>query len=256
MIKSTKNIAGAAAMACIMAIGFTSIAKANIVLPTNDLTMNVQGFSSSTPSGDTVETWGVFQIASVSDGNGTPVFTDNLGTEYWGMFYNSMDVAPTTPGSTFTAEGMKVDIYKIFVNDLDDAAFQSVYLQGEGGRIGADGYMGITDVGGSLVLAAEAMGKVETFVFPSTNAPATSGMLAVTHNDLFVFGTPGDLILSFNIAGQITNPVVDWDVHFVSNIDGTFTPIPEPSTYGLIGALGLLGLVAYRRRQAGKLARA
>ena len=181
------------------------------------------------------------------------MFTDNLGTEYWGLFYNSMDIAPITPGSTFTAEGMKVDIYKIFVNDLNDAAFQSVYLQGEGGRIGASGYAGITDVGGSLVLAGSAIGKVETYVFPNTNAPATSGMLGVTQNSMFDFGPiPGDLILSFNIAGQITNPVVDWDVHFVSNIDGTFTPIPEPSTYGLIGALGLLGLVAYRRRQAGR----
>jgi hypothetical protein len=30
----------------------------------------------------------------------------------------------------------------------------------------------------------------------------------------------------------------------------TFTPIPEPSTYGLIGAAGLIGLVVYRRRRA------
>lgn len=35
--------------------------------------------------------------------------------------------------------------------------------------------------------------------------------------------------------------------------DGTpFTPVPEPSTYGLIGAVALLGLVAHRRLKAKK----
>jgi hypothetical protein len=242
----TRKIAGIASVACLAAVTTMSTARASIVLPTSGFTINVQGFTSSTPWDDTTETWGVFQIASISDLGGDPLFTDNLGTEYWGMFHSSLDVEPVTPGSTFSAEGLKLDIYEVNVLDTADNLFSSVYLQGESGRMGVDGYSGLTDAG-SLVFSASAVGRVETFVFPSTNAPATSGVLKADLNNLFSYGDSTDLMLAFNIAGQITNPVADWDVHFTSNIDGQFTPVPEPSTYGMMGSLGLLGLAAYRR---------
>lgn len=47
-----------------------------------------------------------------------------------------------------------------------------------------------------------------------------------------------DFIFALQFFGPTGNPI------------GDQTPVPEPSTYGLMGALGLLGLVAWRRRKA------
>lgn len=265
----TRRIAGLATMAGLAAVGLTSTANAQLItLKSGNFTLHANGYSSSTlppgtsapggltsSSGAKEDTWGVFQINSIDTLTPTltNVFTENLGTEYWGVFYNSVDQSTTPLGGgsySFTASGLKLDIYKVAVSDADDAAFNAVVNQGIAGRTSISGFNGITNAG-SLVLSSElTSGTTMTSFFTTPNHTAAFGAVTVSTNNMFELGL-GDLsALSFSLAGLTSQVPKDWTVKFGGTIDGnvSFAPVPEASTYGVMAAGLLIGLVGFRRR--------
>jgi hypothetical protein len=263
----TTRFAGIASVACLAAAGLTSTATAQLIeLNTGNFTIHANGYSSSTlppgtsapggwasTVGGTEDAWGIFQVNSIDSLNPslTNVFKENLGTEYWGMFYNSVDQSTTNLGGgnyAFSATGLRLDIYQVAVADVGDAAFNTVVNQGIGARTGLDSFAGISDAG-LLVLSSELVtGTTMTSFFTTPNHTAAFGSLTVTHNNMFdVMG--GDLSqLAFSLAGLTSQVPADWTVKFGGTIDGNFTPIPEPSTYGAIAVGLLIGVVGLRRR--------
>ncbi|MEO6568312.1 MAG: PEP-CTERM sorting domain-containing protein, partial [Opitutaceae bacterium] len=118
-------------------------------------------------------------------------------------------------------------------------------------RIGTSGYDGITNAGGSLVLHASAIGTTDGIYNAAFNTTFNTGLLGVTLNNLFAV-PPGNILtpLTYALSGVTANVPANWSVSFAGPITGNVVPVPEPSTYGLIAAGALLGLVAFRRMKA------
>jgi MYXO-CTERM domain-containing protein len=62
----------------------------------------------------------------------------------------------------------------------------------------------------------------------------------------FIPGVTADLFAQFTTV--INTSTGDWLVRSNDPVTGNFVPVPEPSTYGFAAVVGLLGIVALRRR--------
>jgi hypothetical protein len=263
MKNNQTKFAGVAVAALLAISGLSPVANAQLItLTAGNFTINANGYSASTifaqapgalpttsaGGGGTLEdTWGIFQITSILDG-ATTVFDDNNGVEYWGMFYNSYDTSATPFGSNvfFTSQGLQLDIYKVNVADVGDAAFGLVFNQGTAGRIDLDSFTGLTTAG-TLALSSALSGQMDGAFFGNTQTTSSNGNLGVTYNNLFDIGLSSMSELTFSLSGLTSSVPADWTVKFDGPIDGHLGAVPEPSTYGLMGAGALMGLVAMRR---------
>jgi len=261
---TTSGFAKIATVALLAAAALVPSANAQIALTAGSFTIKAEGYSAdalvpgtNAPGGYVVpgsggeieDTWGILQITSILNGS-TTVFTENGAQgEYWGFIYGSYDVAQTDLGdgdAKFKAQGLKIDIYAKSIVDTGDAQWQTTYLQGIGGRTAFNQYTNITN--GTLVFSGSLIGQMTSFFVANTGGTSATGNLAATYNTLFT--TPpntGLADLSFTLGGLTSNAVAGWSDKFGGPIDGSVVPVPEPSTYGLIAAGALLGLVAFRR---------
>jgi len=270
-------------------IGLAPVAKAQLInLTIGDYTINANGYTSDEltgidanfakgglvvpgSGGHREDTWGIFQVTSILSGAST-VFADNAGTEYWGVLYNSYDVASGShvdlAGHTifdFASVGLQLDIYKVTISDLPaDSKFQNVYLQGTAGRgATADAFKGISvsdagingGVAGSLVLSSKLSGQSTSSFNTFNKISHADGILDITFNNLFAL-PPGTALgpMTYGLAGSGVAPPADWNLKFDGPAIGEVVPVPEPSTYGLIGAVGLIGIAALRRRSSRAIA--
>jgi hypothetical protein len=262
-----KKYAGAI-LGTLLAFGTAGTASAQLITITaGKYTINAQGYSASvlttdlndsapgglpSSSGPVEDTWGIFQITSILDGDVVD-YTSNSSYELWGMFYNSVDQSAAAFGNQiiFAADGLKLDIYQVNVLDTGDALWQTVFNQGIGGRVDLDSYMGITDAG-SVVFQSSLVGTMDSDFNTSTFSTNAEGKLAVSGvNTLFDIDT---VDLTFALAGTTTQVPAGWTVEFGGPIIGLTTAVPEPSTYGLMGAGALAALIALRRRSQKKAA--
>jgi hypothetical protein len=264
MKKTTHFKRAAAVLTGVLALaGLSQTANAQLITITaGKYTINAQGYSASvltanpadfapgavlSTSGQMEDTWGIFQITSILDGNNVD-YVSNSTYELWGMFYNSVDQAAIGVGNqvVFAAEGLKLDIYQVNVVDAGDTLWQNVFTQGIGGRIDLDSYTGITDVG-TLVFQSELVGTMDSDYNTNTDTTNAEGNLTLAGVNTLFDINPTDL--TFALAGTTDLVPANWTVEFGGPIVGIVGAVPEPSTYGLIGAGALALVVALRRRK-------
>jgi hypothetical protein len=238
-----RSIAGTALLACLAVAGLSSTARAQLDITGNSFSIFNDGYSYVSGSG---ETFGIFELTKVTDSTGVVFNQGASTTQYFGIFYGSHDVAPPA-GSDFAASGLQFDIYQLTGIANGVTAFNTVAQQGTGGRAGTDGYTGISDVG-SLMLHGTLNGLLVGNINSGTGVVNSSGNIMVSADNDMLFLPANNIVIPFGITSQAPKPPVsDWDYQMSSNLTATFTPVPEPATYGVFGVLGLFGLIAFRR---------
>jgi len=218
------------------------------------------------------DSWGIGRVTSIEDGFGNTIWSQaGKGQEVTVMFYGSQDffLTETATSQVTSSAGLHVDLYFQTVGGLGYTAYNPSL--GSGGRTALNQYTTVTD--GTLLLstvstagflyAPGVQGGTAT-EFTSTFAPGTGGLGATYLNV-----TGGSMAANFNtnsitsafdgsiradLFAQFTtrtdDTVANWLVSSDDPVRGLFVAVPEPSTYGLIAAGGLLGLVAFRRMRA------
>jgi hypothetical protein len=219
------------------------------------------------------DSWGIAKVEGIFDTAGGRIWSQDVkGQELTVMFYGAQDfyVQQVENGyQEINSTGLHVDMYLQTVGGPGYTAYNP--LLGAGGRLTQSTYTTVTD--GTMILSTVSTGG---FMFPNgtfgglatefrTNFNAGSGGLGEAYLNITggtmasVFDTdsitspvslatnPGlraDLFAQFTTS---LTPVSDWLVSSQDPVTGLMVPIPEPSTYGLIAAGALIGIVALRR---------
>jgi PEP-CTERM putative exosortase interaction domain len=227
------------------------------------------------------DTWGIARILTITDLAGSVVWSEaGKNQQLTVVFYGEQDFYVNQLADGFqeiNGVGLHVDIY---LQDMSDPAFtQYDPLQGSAGRSALDQYATVTDGWNILRTVSKAgflhddgvLGGLDTEFSSIFNA--SSGGTGQVYLDViggtdaalfdtdaftspFIPGQTADLFAQFTTTVFAPGAgVSDWLVRSNDPVTGIYaSPIPEPSTYGLIGATVLAGAMLYRRRQRNKSA--
>ncbi len=134
--------------------------------------------------------------------------------------------------------------------NIFDVSTSSATLLGGTGDVAAFGDLGSGSNLGSAVLTPASNG---TFTNINLNGTALALLEAALGGNISFGGALSSIIGGADQAvfALSDSDFVAGNVQLALRLenDGQFSPIPEPSTYGLIGAAGLIGLVLVRRRR-------
>lgn len=217
------------------------------------------------------DSWGIARIISITDLDGGVVWSEAFkNQQLTTMFYGSKDFYVGQLANGFQqidSVGLRVDLY--LQNKTDPLYTAYNPFLGSAGRTALDAYTTVTDgfkilstvSTGSFINNNGTLGGLAT-EFSSVYNNTSGGMgqiyLSVTggtdaarfntnfFSSPFVPNVTADLLAQFTTV--INTSTSDWLVRSNDPVTGNFTPVPEPSTYGLMAVLALGGIVALRRR--------
>lgn len=218
------------------------------------------------------DSWGIARIISITDLDGGVVWSETFkNQQLTTMFYGAKDFYVSQLASGFQqidSVGLHVDLY--LQNKTDPLYTAYNPFLGSAGRLGPDSYTTVTDgmkilttvsTGGFINSNGTLGGLATEFssVYNNTSGGTGQTYLSVTggsqaamfdsnfFSSPFVPNVTADLLAQFTTV--INTSTADWLVRSNDPVTGRFTPVPEPSTYGLAAVAALTGIVALRRRR-------
>lgn len=253
------------------AIGYGQNGTGTQTVAGGEATTNAGQSAGATGAIGNEDSWGIARILTITDLDGNVVWSETgKHAQLTIMFYGERDFYVNQLANGFqevNGTNLHVDLYLQNMSDPGYTAYQP--LPGSAGRTGASSYNTVTD--GELVLSTVSTagfihpdgtlgGSATEFssVFNQTSGGTGQTYLSVTggdyanqfnqnyYNSPYIPGVTADLFAQFTTA--INTSTGDWLVRSNDPVTGDFVAVPEPSTYGLIGAALLSGIVALRRR--------
>lgn len=221
---------GASAQAQVTFFGQTPGAGENARVVANAGTLAAQSNFLASLSNPGVEDFEVFSGSSAVFGNGVTATLNGGSREFQGAGTNGFGRYPTS-GTYFWQSA---------------ASFSITFSQ----QISAFGFFGVDigDFNGQLSLGLfNGLNSVGNVVVPNTLNGSGGGIL---YFGLINPSTFDRVVFGNTSQGSDTFAFDDFTVGVPSQVN--ITPVPEPSTYGMIGAAALVGVALYRRRRQAK----
>jgi len=221
------------------------------------------------------DSWGIARILTITDLDGGVVWSETgKNQQLTTMFYGAKDFYVNQLANGFLqidSVGMRVDLYLQNKSDPGYTAYNP--FLGSAGRTGIDTYTSVTDgfkilstvsTGGFIHNAGTLGGLATEFSSTYNSTSGGTGQVYLNviggtdaerfntnfHSSTFMPGLTAHLFAQFTTV--INDTATDWLVRSNDPVTGNFTPVPEPSTYGLAAVAGLIGIIAFRRRRQTK----